>query len=271
MIFRHVLTSATHQKIKCDGLKPTCTNCTKSSQSCSYSRGAKKRGPRAGYIESLENRLKEMEALLQPLQPERVVENMVRHNMEVWNMMDKNVPEGTARPLPMEGDANSSTSSLPQTNSPNPGVNDQGTPVDAEIIGNQGFNHRQQSMKYGSRLLGSGSNSSFSSSTAHVPPEAIRELLDLYFHYIHPTMPLVHMNSFMANFANESPLLLNSMYALAARYSSHPSIRTGPDMLYNNGDIFYNKARELVDHYMDVPNTSTVTALLCLATYAAGG
>lgn len=40
----------------------------KSDISCSYSRGSKKRGPRAGYIESLETRLKEMEALFQPLQ-----------------------------------------------------------------------------------------------------------------------------------------------------------------------------------------------------------
>ncbi|KAI8848272.1 fungal-specific transcription factor domain-containing protein [Chytridium lagenaria] len=262
--------SCNKKKIKCDGLKPTCTNCSKSTQQCSYSRGAKKRGPRAGYIESLENRLKEMEALLQPLQPEIVVADMVRQNMEVWPMMDKNAPEGTTRPLPLESDP--SNSSLGSSTSPNMNIqsNDPSTIVDAEIIGNQGFSHRQASMKFGSRLVGSGGTSLSSSSTAHIPPEAIRELLDLYFHYIHPTMPLVHMNSFMSNFANESPLLLNSMYALAARYSNHPSIRTSPDMLYNNGDIFYNKARELVDHYMDVPNTSTVTALLCLATYAAG-
>ncbi|RKO87638.1 hypothetical protein BDK51DRAFT_12186, partial [Blyttiomyces helicus] len=50
------------KKIKCDGLKPTCSNCTRSLSTCTYSRSAKKRGPRAGYIESLENRLKEMEA-----------------------------------------------------------------------------------------------------------------------------------------------------------------------------------------------------------------
>ncbi|KAJ3098486.1 hypothetical protein HDU97_003985 [Phlyctochytrium planicorne] len=261
--------SCNKKKIKCDGLKPTCTNCSKSNNQCSYSRGAKKRGPRAGYIESLENRLKEMEALLQPLQPEVVVADMVRQNMEVWPMMDKNAPDGTTRPLPMDKDGGG-PSSIGGRSPSNLSHNDSSGSVDAEIIGSQGFSHRQSTMKFGSRLVGSGSTSLSSSSTAHIPPEAIRELLDLYFTYIHPTMPLVHMNSFMSNFANESPLLLNSMYALAARYSNHPTIRSTPDMLYNNGDIFYNKARELVDHYMDVPNTSTVTALLCLATYAAG-
>ncbi|RKP00189.1 hypothetical protein CXG81DRAFT_13519, partial [Caulochytrium protostelioides] len=50
------------KKIKCDGAKPTCGNCNKLQIECSYSRGAKKRGPRAGYIESLERRLSEMEA-----------------------------------------------------------------------------------------------------------------------------------------------------------------------------------------------------------------
>lgn len=106
--------------------------------------------------------------------------------------------------------------------------------------------------------------------TPPIPPSALTDLLNLYFHYIYPIMPLIHKETFMRNLANESPLMLNAMYALAARYSKHPAIRTDPDALYNAGDVFYVKARELVDHYMDVPCAGTVNALLVLATYAAG-
>ncbi|RYF51100.1 MAG: hypothetical protein EOO38_04035, partial [Cytophagaceae bacterium] len=46
-------------------------------------------------------------------------------------------------------------------------------------------------------------------------------------------------STFLKNLPNESPLILNGVYALAARYSKHPSIRTNPSALYNSGDVFY--------------------------------
>ncbi|KAI9315334.1 hypothetical protein BX666DRAFT_1817538, partial [Dichotomocladium elegans] len=49
------------KKVKCDGIKPTCTNCHKSGRECTYNPVVKKRGPRQGYIEMLEKRLDKME------------------------------------------------------------------------------------------------------------------------------------------------------------------------------------------------------------------
>ncbi|KAI7864215.1 uncharacterized protein EV154DRAFT_388572, partial [Mucor mucedo] len=49
------------KKIKCDGIKPVCGKCLKQDQECSYSSSNKKRGPRQGHIEILEQRLKKME------------------------------------------------------------------------------------------------------------------------------------------------------------------------------------------------------------------
>ncbi|KAJ3205986.1 hypothetical protein HDU67_008520 [Dinochytrium kinnereticum] len=247
------------KKIKCDGLKPNCTNCNRSKISCSYSRSAKKRGPRAGYIESLENRLKEMEALLQPIQPgdTTTVADVVRQKLDALSTSISN-GGSTAHNDLVHNDLviREGVDGLTRLGSPSGDMIDGGRAPG--VIPN--------------RLMAGPSSpyASSSSSTSHIPPEAIRELLDLYFEYIHPAMPLVHQKSFMTNFANESPLLLNAMYSLAARYSRHPSIRTNPDTLYNNGDPFYIKARELVDQFMETPHPSTVTALLCLATYAAG-
>ncbi|KAF9965067.1 hypothetical protein BGZ70_005467 [Mortierella alpina] len=52
------------KKVRCDGLQPSCTNCTTFGFQCTFNDSAKKRGPPKGYIEALENRLHRMENLL---------------------------------------------------------------------------------------------------------------------------------------------------------------------------------------------------------------
>jgi hypothetical protein len=264
-----------------------------------------------------------MEALLRPLQPEQGVVDMVTKNMDVWPMLDKDLPATTTRPMPPDmmdvtlsgggggGSSNgsvgtasvspgpstgpsgggyldaanvgSSTNGIPLLNasssSANPSIASVSSSNASPLFDSQSFVTttavRQNPSSFStSNPPHTSSSSSFPRSnitmTQNIPQEAVSELLDLYFHYIYPFMPLVHKNTFMANFANESPLLLNAMYSLAARYSEHPSIKVNPETMYNAGDVFYIKARELVDHYMDMPTPSTVTALLLLATYAAG-
>ncbi|KXS20701.1 hypothetical protein M427DRAFT_87225, partial [Gonapodya prolifera JEL478] len=49
------------KKIRCNGELP-CSNCSHSKHQCAYTPSAKKRGPRVGYIESLERRLSQMES-----------------------------------------------------------------------------------------------------------------------------------------------------------------------------------------------------------------
>ncbi|KAI8588085.1 fungal-specific transcription factor domain-containing protein [Geranomyces variabilis] len=218
------------KKIKCIGGKPQCANCLQTNSTCTYSRTGKKRGPRAGYIESLENRLKEMEALLKPASAAASAAasgSDPSSNDMVWSD-ESGGGGGGGGGYSMNSDATSSSSPQYQP-------------------------QRQQQQQQQQQGV--------------VPPEAAAELLHLFFQYLHPIMPLIHKPTFYANSASHSPLLLNAMYALAARFSSHPSIQT--ESCYNAGDLFYIKAREMVDHYMDVPNASTVTALLILANYAA--
>ncbi|KXN67359.1 nuclear protein, partial [Conidiobolus coronatus NRRL 28638] len=50
------------KKIKCDGEEnQVCTNCQRRKVSCVYTPTTAKRGPRQGYIETLEKRLELME------------------------------------------------------------------------------------------------------------------------------------------------------------------------------------------------------------------
>ncbi|ORE03668.1 hypothetical protein BCV72DRAFT_27847 [Rhizopus microsporus var. microsporus] len=51
------------KKIKCDGRHPTCSNCLQLQLNCVYAE-SKKRGPRKGYVQTLEERLTEMEKRL---------------------------------------------------------------------------------------------------------------------------------------------------------------------------------------------------------------
>ncbi|KAJ3195815.1 hypothetical protein HK101_010987 [Irineochytrium annulatum] len=312
------------KKVKCDGQKPTCNNCQKSSSSCSYSRGAKKRGPRAGYIESLENRLKEMEALLQPLQPDLLPGQAPANPAGApSNLMDSwgstpSIDDGSnpfsvspiiANPLHQQPQfhqgsfTNTLTGSTNISNGINPKHSHSTTlmatsfnlsnpnaasrnPQSSSTPPQSSHSHQLQYAQHTNHTQ----QQNLNQPPQPIPAEAVRELVDLYFRYVHPTMPLLHRNSFLANHPRESPLLMNAMYALAARYSSHPSIVGSPPavdasrdrglpedeqsgdgpQLWSSGDVFYVKARELVDHFMDVPNTSTVTALLLLAAYAAG-
>ncbi|CDS02685.1 hypothetical protein LRAMOSA00090 [Lichtheimia ramosa] len=48
------------KKIKCDGTKPECNHCRDSNTQCEYTE-SKKRGPRKGYVQMLEERLAQME------------------------------------------------------------------------------------------------------------------------------------------------------------------------------------------------------------------
>ncbi|KAJ1554383.1 hypothetical protein HK405_005227, partial [Cladochytrium tenue] len=249
------------KKIKCDGEKPSCGNCVRAGLLCSYARSARKRGPRSNYIESLENRLKEMEALLRPLEQQHQpplssaaaaassygYPPSAGGGATLSDAMDQ-VRSDSDSPAFLQGGAGGAATAAARNSSVPP--------------------HVWASSQ--SPELTTPSPPPTSGSVSGIPPDAAKDLVDVFFEYVYPFIPIVHRNTFMAGFAKESPLLLNAMYSLAARFSAHPSIRLNKDAMYTAGEAFYVKARQLVDHYMDVPTTSTVTALLLLASYAAG-
>ncbi|KAI9011458.1 fungal-specific transcription factor domain-containing protein [Gaertneriomyces semiglobifer] len=55
------------RKVKCDSKHPACSQCANAGLPCTYTREAKKRGPKQGHLKELESRLKQMEALIKPL------------------------------------------------------------------------------------------------------------------------------------------------------------------------------------------------------------
>jgi hypothetical protein len=45
------------RKLKCDGIKPSCSTCTRLGHSCAYDAVRRKSGPKRGYVKQLEERL----------------------------------------------------------------------------------------------------------------------------------------------------------------------------------------------------------------------
>ncbi|KAG0223681.1 hypothetical protein BGX31_008375 [Mortierella sp. GBA43] len=101
-------------------------------------------------------------------------------------------------------------------------------------------------------------------------PEVMTHLLNLHFTYVHPFMPVFVTSKFLKRIQDReyTPsflFLLNSIFALAARYSDDISFRTDPAKPETVGDRFADKAREILDTLYDSPDLYCVGALCLLA------
>ena len=45
------------RKLKCDGVRPSCSTCSRLGHSCAYDEQRRKSGPKRGYVKALEERL----------------------------------------------------------------------------------------------------------------------------------------------------------------------------------------------------------------------
>ncbi|KAJ3158841.1 hypothetical protein HDU86_002529 [Geranomyces michiganensis] len=429
------------RKVKCDGNKPTCNQCTSGHLQCSYEREAKKRGPKQGHLKELESRLKQMEALIKPLAdklPDGALEGVsaetasavarkrespqppsqstglqynnrprieqgayaysvpssaptssaayphpsqmhygqypggppadtsgggplqspsqihplqqtqirpsayggpsgptymqgfsygsnpdvmpalplrsafsptmstvrlsplqsprASEDEDIWNIIDRDfdelmggAPAGTSStPYVPEVSSNAVDSSIGST----PGA----SPMFENMLGSAsylpdgagpglGTSVRAQPRKIPRQLAGPFGEVPLAPQSAprqgtwwpadeeasRIPDDAVAELLDLFFIYMNPILGyMIHEAEFRRTLPMQSPLLLNTMYANAARFSGHPSVAKTPEAMWQAGDSFYAKARVLVSQNVDVPSLDTVSSLIMLMTYASG-
>lgn len=106
------------------------------------------------------------------------------------------------------------------------------------------------------------------------PPDLVHHLLDLYFSHFYPLLPLIHKKSFLASLESSdnppSPLLLNAIFAVAARISPDPRVRTDPSLPDTAGDLFFERAKGLLEFEWDNFRVSTVQSLLLLSSHQNG-
>ena len=50
------------RKLKCDGVRPSCSTCSRLGHTCAYDEVRRKSGPKRGYVKALEERLSKSQA-----------------------------------------------------------------------------------------------------------------------------------------------------------------------------------------------------------------
>lgn len=96
-------------------------------------------------------------------------------------------------------------------------------------------------------------------------------LLDLYWKWQNPWQYLVHPKAFcealQIGFYSDylTPLMLNCVLALAARYSDRSETRTDPTDPATAGNALAEQAKALLQVELEHPTTSTVVSLAVLA------
>ncbi|KAF9968043.1 hypothetical protein BGZ70_007055 [Mortierella alpina] len=322
------------KKVRCDGLQPSCTNCTTFGFQCTFNDSAKKRGPPKGYIEALENRLHRMENLLGGLVQGG---DRSKFDLDSWKeeqdddleSFDSAWPPSPDTPLfmsnlpslptPASGHPErkdfspSTTTKLSQHNGQIPDVEDEDEvlPFDLEArekinaiadnlssltLDDGGFvrylgNSSGIDMLQKNQLLKNGymmipirlkehmtwltqKEDAIARMESHMPlpPRDLADhLIDCYFTFIHPYMPVLHKPTFMRQYRNPDPhmrppgVLLNAMFAIASRYSTHPEIvGTDPESF---GDEYFDRAKRLIDYEYELPRQSSIQALLLMVIY----
>ncbi|PFH55480.1 hypothetical protein XA68_18194 [Ophiocordyceps unilateralis] len=223
------------RKLKCDGLRPSCSTCSRLGHSCAYDEQRRKSGPKRGYVKALEERLKQVETMLKTQDP-------VPPCTSPTKTMGVSVAGGPAR-LPV---ANPSSIGLTSerdmdgrwqqhftgVESPQPAVMD-------DFSFNAGMampvNHVAGNFTW--EMIGLGLEEPLP------PQDTIDELHQIYFEKVHPSAPMVHRYRYLAamNLApNQRPpvCLRYAMWTLACSIS---------DRFSDLKHLFYQRARKYVE------------------------
>ncbi|KAG0355200.1 hypothetical protein BGZ54_001257 [Gamsiella multidivaricata] len=101
-------------------------------------------------------------------------------------------------------------------------------------------------------------------------PEVMTHLLNLHFTYVHPSAPVVVWSKFLKrlkgrDYTPSFLFLLNSIFALASRFSDDVSLRKNPAKPETVGVHFADKARKILDTLYDSPDIYCVGGLVLLA------
>jgi hypothetical protein len=107
------------------------------------------------------------------------------------------------------------------------------------------------------------------SELTELPSQEISDhLLELFFTHVHPLLPFIYKPRFFDQLKDKNHLphlLLNAIYSFAALFSDRIDIRSIPEDPTTAGDIYFDRAKALLDNDYDKARVSTIQALLALS------
>ncbi|KAI1349588.1 fungal-specific transcription factor domain-containing protein [Xylaria sp. FL0043] len=227
------------RKLRCDGIKPSCSTCTRLGHSCAYDEVRKKSGPKRGYVKALEERLKQVEELLKTQEPS-----------------SSTSPEATktSHVTAFEQARNQQAAVPPNFNVANPslaitgdrdldrwrfsGESPQGNGLDEfSFTNNMPMSMNSMDPSFTWEMIGLGLEEPLP------PQETIDELHQIFFEKIHPSVPMIHKFRYLAAM-NLAP---NQRPPVALRYAIWTLACSITDKYKDLKDLFYQRARKYVE------------------------
>ncbi|KAK1673372.1 fungal-specific transcription factor domain-containing protein [Colletotrichum godetiae] len=262
------------RRMRCDGQQPICGSCTRRGTECEFQHADnKRRPPSKKYVESLQARIRHLEAQVVALgsQPATGSGDLAAtETTEDNDGQDDSTGEdddGNGGPLSdltgLVGRLNvtedgqlhyfGSQSSYNLVREP---------PRDSPADPREPSLKMQRQGLLAAAQLGK---------MVTVPDELQAHLLELYWRWQNPWNYVIHKSAFLRSYRGEddgtycSPLLLCSIFAIAARYSDRPELRTVPGDPSTAGDAFGEHAKILLLYESEAPTITTVQAACLLA------
>lgn len=239
------------KKIRCSGEKPACKHCVRSRIPCVYKVTTRKAAPRTDYMAMLDKRLKRMEDRVIKLIPKESLPSVANVGRSVVKPAIPGAPPKipTTKKRPAEEAFGNELDEWSKSKGADP---------DAAGRASRGKESDDN------KLLTEGAES--------LPSKEIQEhLAEVYFDFVYgQSYPLLHKPSFMRRLAagKVPPVLVLAMCGIAARFSTHPQLRTEPCFL--RGDNWAERAREIALKRYDTPNITILIVYLLLGLHEFG-
>ncbi|KAL4729803.1 hypothetical protein ACLX1H_001831 [Fusarium chlamydosporum] len=221
------------RKLKCDGVRPSCSTCSRLGHTCAYDEQRRKSGPKRGYVKALEERLKQVETLLKTQEPPQNVPKSV--NVAMSGPPQTASPAAlnlSNAPINLTGDHNIDQQWNFTVKSPQQGVIE-----DFNFNASMDMGMNSVGGTFTWEMIGLGLEEPLP------PQDTIDELHQIYFEKVHPSIPMIHKYRYLAAM-NLAP---NQRPPVCLRYAMWTLACTITDKYADLKDLFYRRARKYVE------------------------
>ncbi|KAK1757602.1 transcriptional activator protein acu-15 [Echria macrotheca] len=228
------------RKLKCDGIKPSCSTCSRLGHTCAYDEVRRKSGPKRGYVKALEERLKQVETLLKTQDGTATSPDGSRAIPTSADKATTQPPNQRAAATanftvtdPSIGIASSRDMDRWHFNAESPN----GAMEDFNFNSNIGMDLGNVDGNFTWEMIGLGLEEPLP------PQETIDELHQIYFEKIHPSVPMIHKYRYLTAM-NLAP---SQRPPVCLRYAMWTLASSVTEKYMGMKDLFYQRARKYVE------------------------